>query len=51
MDPAEEKTSKAVDIYRDTWVRFLGMWLYTFNIELSLYEPEQTAVCDPGAER
>ncbi|XP_060926384.1 mitochondrial fission process protein 1 [Limanda limanda] len=24
MDPAEEKTSKEVDIYRDTWVRFLG---------------------------
>lgn len=24
MDPIEEKTSKAVDIYRDTWVRFLG---------------------------
>uniref|UniRef100_A0A8C2ZEW8 Mitochondrial fission process protein 1 n=2 Tax=Cyclopterus lumpus TaxID=8103 RepID=A0A8C2ZEW8_CYCLU len=24
MDPIEEKTSKSVDIYRDTWVRFLG---------------------------
>ncbi|XP_068191008.1 mitochondrial fission process protein 1 [Antennarius striatus] len=24
MDTAEEKTSKVVDIYRDTWVRFLG---------------------------
>ncbi|XP_034061391.1 mitochondrial fission process protein 1 [Gymnodraco acuticeps] len=24
MDPIEEKTSKTVDIYRDTWVRFLG---------------------------
>uniref|UniRef100_UPI0037E9B791 mitochondrial fission process protein 1 n=1 Tax=Semicossyphus pulcher TaxID=241346 RepID=UPI0037E9B791 len=24
MDPTDEKTSKTVDIYRDTWVRFLG---------------------------
>ncbi|XP_038137955.1 mitochondrial fission process protein 1 [Cyprinodon tularosa] len=24
MDQSEEKTDKAVDIYRDTWVRFLG---------------------------
>ncbi|XP_013859135.1 mitochondrial fission process protein 1 [Austrofundulus limnaeus] len=24
MDHSEEKTGKAVDIYRDTWVRFLG---------------------------
>ncbi|XP_077479812.1 mitochondrial fission process protein 1 [Stigmatopora argus] len=24
MEPKEEKPSKAVDIYRDTWVRFLG---------------------------
>ncbi|XP_054612954.1 mitochondrial fission process protein 1 [Dunckerocampus dactyliophorus] len=24
MDPPEEKASKEVDIYRDTWVRFLG---------------------------
>ncbi|XP_034565734.1 mitochondrial fission process protein 1 isoform X1 [Notolabrus celidotus] len=24
MDPSEEKTSQTVDIYRDTWVRFLG---------------------------
>ncbi|XP_019733227.1 mitochondrial fission process protein 1 [Hippocampus comes] len=24
MDMTEEKTNKAVDIYRDTWVRFLG---------------------------
>uniref|UniRef100_G3PX07 Mitochondrial fission process protein 1 n=1 Tax=Gasterosteus aculeatus TaxID=69293 RepID=G3PX07_GASAC len=24
MEPTEEKTSKTVDIYRDTWVRFLG---------------------------
>ncbi|XP_057674608.1 mitochondrial fission process protein 1 [Corythoichthys intestinalis] len=24
MEPTDEKTSKAVDVYRDTWVRFLG---------------------------
>ncbi|XP_033845698.1 mitochondrial fission process protein 1 [Periophthalmus magnuspinnatus] len=24
MDPTDEKTPKPVDIYRDTWVRFLG---------------------------
>ncbi|XP_061888246.1 mitochondrial fission process protein 1 [Entelurus aequoreus] len=24
MDPTEEKASQEVDIYRDTWVRFLG---------------------------
>ncbi|KAL4609449.1 mitochondrial fission process protein 1 [Arapaima gigas] len=24
MDPAAKKTTKEVDIYRDTWVRFLG---------------------------
>ncbi|XP_077352623.1 mitochondrial fission process protein 1 [Festucalex cinctus] len=24
MEPTEEKPSEAVDIYRDTWVRFLG---------------------------
>lgn len=24
MDPSEEKPTKTVDIYRDTWVRFLG---------------------------
>ncbi|XP_077441599.1 mitochondrial fission process protein 1 [Vanacampus margaritifer] len=24
MEPTEEKPSQAVDIYRDTWVRFLG---------------------------
>ncbi|KAK6315997.1 hypothetical protein J4Q44_G00135210 [Coregonus suidteri] len=24
MDPIQEKPSKEVDIYRDTWVRFLG---------------------------
>lgn len=28
MDPTEEKTSKTVDIYRDTWVRFLGMYCF-----------------------
>lgn len=30
MDPAEENSSKTVDIYRDTWVRFLGMYSYMF---------------------
>lgn len=32
MDPAEDKPSKTVDIYRDTWVRFLGIYcLIVFN--------------------
>lgn len=34
MDPIEEKTSKTVDIYRDTWVRFLGMCFLIFSISV-----------------
>lgn len=37
MDPTKEQLEKTVDIYRDTWVRFLGMccligfWLPALN--------------------
>ena len=30
MDPSNGKTDKAVDIYRDTWVRLLGMYFIIY---------------------
>lgn len=37
MEPTEEKTSKTVDIYRDTWVRFLGTYRFICPTRLFVF--------------